>query len=133
MKSNKSISQKNFLTKIHFLPFQKWPKIKFWIIKSWKRVLWSGLFLIFWPTVLEEISQFKNLEPLPKKNHLGLDQNMSAFFFLCRIWSVFSDDRMAKKQFFFFGYWHQFPNCGTIISITVWWKYHNSLVWYRIS
>ena len=25
----KSISQKNFLTKFHFLQFQKWPKIKF--------------------------------------------------------------------------------------------------------
>ena len=29
MKSNKSFSQKFFLTKIHFLQFQKWPKINF--------------------------------------------------------------------------------------------------------
>ena len=29
VKSNKSISRKNFLTKIHFLQFQKWPKINF--------------------------------------------------------------------------------------------------------
>ena len=29
MKSNKSISRNIFLTKFHFLPFQKWPKINF--------------------------------------------------------------------------------------------------------
>ena len=29
MKSNKSISRNFILTKIHFLPFQKWPKINF--------------------------------------------------------------------------------------------------------
>ena len=28
-KSNKSISRKKFFTKIHFLQFQKWPKINF--------------------------------------------------------------------------------------------------------
>ena len=29
VKSNKSISRNNFLTKFHFLPFVKWPKINF--------------------------------------------------------------------------------------------------------
>ena len=67
--------------------------------------------------MLEEISQFKNLEPLPKKNHLGLDQNMSAFFFLCRIWSVFSDDRMAKKQFFISGIDINFPTVEQLFPL----------------
>ena len=66
VKSNKSISRKNFLTKFHFLPFQKWPKINFWTRKKFKtaknaisrkkffnylisRVFLPGLFLIFWP------------------------------------------------------------------------------------
>ena len=35
MKSNKSISRL-FLTKIHFLPFQKWPKINIWTGKKFK-------------------------------------------------------------------------------------------------
>ena len=30
VKSNNSILRKNILTKIHFLQFQKWPKINFW-------------------------------------------------------------------------------------------------------
>ena len=40
VKSNKSISQKNFLTKFHFLQFQKWPKMNFWpFLKLQKRNL----------------------------------------------------------------------------------------------
>ena len=35
VKSNKSISRK-FLTKFHFLQFQKWPKINFWTGKKFK-------------------------------------------------------------------------------------------------
>ena len=35
-KSNKSISRKFFLTKFHFLLFQKWPKINFWTRKKFK-------------------------------------------------------------------------------------------------
>ena len=36
VKSNKSISQKTFLTKFHFLQFQKWPKINFCTGKKFK-------------------------------------------------------------------------------------------------
>ena len=36
VKSNKSTSRKNFLTKFHFLQFQKWPKINFWTGKKFK-------------------------------------------------------------------------------------------------
>ena len=36
VKTNKSTSRKNFLTKIHFLRFQKWPKINFWTEKKFK-------------------------------------------------------------------------------------------------
>ena len=36
VKLNKSISRKNFLTKIHFLQFQKWPKINFCTGKKFK-------------------------------------------------------------------------------------------------
>ena len=36
VKSNKSISRKIFLTKFHFLQFQKWPKINFWTGKKFK-------------------------------------------------------------------------------------------------
>ena len=36
VKSNKSISRKFFLTKFHFLQFQKWPKINFWTGKRLK-------------------------------------------------------------------------------------------------
>ena len=39
VKSNKSISQKNFLTKIHFFPFQKWPKFNFWTGKTAKNAI----------------------------------------------------------------------------------------------
>ena len=48
VKSNKSISQIIFLTKCHFLQFQKWPKINFWTWKTAKnaisRVFLPGLF-----------------------------------------------------------------------------------------
>ena len=64
MKSNKSISRKNFFIKFHFLQFQKWPKINFWTGKKLKtarnailqinnliylisRVFMPGLFLNF--------------------------------------------------------------------------------------
>ena len=36
MKSNKSISRKNFLIKFHFWQFQKWPKINFLTGKKFK-------------------------------------------------------------------------------------------------
>ena len=36
VKSNKSISQQFFLTKFHFLQFQKWPKNNFWTGKKFK-------------------------------------------------------------------------------------------------
>ena len=34
VKSNKSISRKNFWIKFHFLQFQKWPNINFWTGKK---------------------------------------------------------------------------------------------------
>ena len=60
-----------FLTKVHFLQFQKWPKIIFWTRKKFKtawnaisrktfliylisRVFSPGLFKIFWPTVISK-------------------------------------------------------------------------------
>ena len=39
VKSNKSISRKNILTKFHFLQFQKWPKIDFWTGKTAKNAI----------------------------------------------------------------------------------------------
>ena len=38
-KWNKSISRNFFLAKIHFLPFQKWPKINFWTGESAKNAI----------------------------------------------------------------------------------------------
>ena len=57
-----------FWTKIHFLQFQKWPRINFWTRKKFKTAknamsrkndfdsfdftnFWPGLLLIFWPAV----------------------------------------------------------------------------------
>ena len=50
MKWNKSIPRKFFLTKFHFLPFQKWPKINFWTgkkFKTAKNVISRKMFLIY--------------------------------------------------------------------------------------
>ena len=47
--SNKSISRKIFLTKFHFLQFEKWPKINFWTGKTTKNAIsWKKNFLFIW-------------------------------------------------------------------------------------
>ena len=47
VKSNKSISRIIFLTKFHFVRFQKWPKINFWTGKTTSKnaISWKNIFL----------------------------------------------------------------------------------------
>ena len=74
VKSNKSISRKNILTKFHFLQFQKWPNIYFWtgkkfktaknavfhIKKKSKKITWNCIFGSFFPVQKLILGQFWN-------------------------------------------------------------------------
>ena len=70
VKSNKSISQKMFLTNFHYLQFQKWPKISFCTGENCQKCNFTktkndlfdftsfflpGLFSIFWPAMCNKI------------------------------------------------------------------------------
>ena len=47
VKSNKSISRIIFLTKLHFLPFQKWPTINFWTGENCQKCNFTNFFPTF--------------------------------------------------------------------------------------
>ena len=123
--------KKFFLTKFHFLTFQKWPKINFWTGKKFKTaknatsqffiyliswVFLPGLFLIFWPAVC--VRNKKKLQK-EKKNKLNCrcDDYDKCMFKGKLGFQLLRHESALKGPLLFFFFWTQpFINSNNLFS-----------------